>query len=230
MVLDQPSYCRVGDPLGSPPDDARGSTPRSGTSPRLGHRRIAAPRGPAGHVDRGGAAAGVPAGDARSRPRRRPGLVADCAAWSEGGRPGVARLLDAGVEFTAVVAGNDLLRARLLRRVPGARHRCPGGPQGGRVQRHAPAGQAAAAADQCRGCRTTSRRRGGADAARRRSTNPSARAVGPAAGDLGGPGVDRSRRPPDPAAQPTVIRPSTAASAMSVRQCAPASRTPATRS
>ena len=39
-----------------------------------------------------------------------PALVADCSAWSEEeGARALRGLLDSGVEFTAVIAGNDLL-------------------------------------------------------------------------------------------------------------------------
>jgi LacI family transcriptional regulator, galactose operon repressor len=76
----------------------------------LGHRRIAHLAGPQQ----------TSTGVARSRAFRYavrdrgladdPELVMECGYWSEAeGAQGLRRLLDAGVDFTAVVAGNDLI-------------------------------------------------------------------------------------------------------------------------
>jgi len=76
----------------------------------LGHRRIAHLAGPQQ----------TSTGVARSRAFRYavrdlgladdPELVMECGYWSEAeGAQGLRRILDAGVEFTAVVAGNDLI-------------------------------------------------------------------------------------------------------------------------
>jgi LacI family transcriptional regulator len=91
-------------------DDASGIDTAVGHLAALGHRRIAHLAGPqdtsTGLVRRRAFVAAL---------RERgldddPALVADCSAWSEEeGARALRGLLDSGVEFTAVIAGNDLL-------------------------------------------------------------------------------------------------------------------------
>ena len=100
---------------------------RSRTWPGSGHRRIAHLAGPQN----------TSTGVVRARAFRHavrdhglaedPGLVVECAYWSERGRAprALRRLLDSGTEFTAIVARQRPDRARLLRRVRRARHALP---------------------------------------------------------------------------------------------------------
>ena len=77
----------------------------------LGHTPDRAPRRPADHLDRRGPAPRLPRRGPRPRPRRRPGAGRRPATPGReaDGADALRALLDAGAEFTAVVAGNDLL-------------------------------------------------------------------------------------------------------------------------
>ncbi len=92
------------------PDDATGIRLAVEHLASLGHRRIAHLAGPEN----------TSTGVARARAFRAavrdlgldddPGLVRTCDFWSEdAGAEGLRELLDSGAEFTAVVAGNDLI-------------------------------------------------------------------------------------------------------------------------
>ncbi|WP_432478162.1 LacI family DNA-binding transcriptional regulator [Nocardioides sp. GXQ0305] len=92
------------------PDDAAGIDLAVEHLASLGHRRIAHLAGPAT----------TSTGVSRSRAYRAavrdrgladdPALVVDCQYWNEeAGAAALRSLLDSGVEFTAVVAGNDLI-------------------------------------------------------------------------------------------------------------------------
>ncbi len=92
------------------PDDAAGVALAVNHLAELGHRRIAHLAGPLT----------TSTGVTRSRAFRNavrdleldddPALVTSCDYWNEeDGAQALTRLLDAGVEFTAVVAGNDLI-------------------------------------------------------------------------------------------------------------------------
>jgi LacI family transcriptional regulator len=91
------------------PDDATGIAMAVSHLAGLGHRRIAHLAGPQN----------TSTGKVRQRAFRQalrdygldddPALVADCPTWSEqAGAAALRDLIDAGVEFTAIVAGNDL--------------------------------------------------------------------------------------------------------------------------
>ncbi len=91
-------------------DDANGIDTAVAHLARLGHRRIAHLAGPQD------TSTGVVRRRAFLQAVRdhgladEPGLVSDCASWTEDeGARALRELLDAGREFTAVVAGNDLL-------------------------------------------------------------------------------------------------------------------------
>ena len=92
------------------PDDASGIAAAVGHLAALGHRRVAHLAGPAD----------TSTGLVRERAFLEalrdhgldddPGLVARCSRWTEDeGARALRSLLDAGLDFTAVVAGNDLL-------------------------------------------------------------------------------------------------------------------------
>ena len=120
----------------SPPTTRPASSWRSRTWPGSGHRRIAHLAGPQN------TSTGVVR---RPRvPRTRCATTASpttptwsptSAYWTEDGRARrrCGELLDAGVEFTAVVARQRPARARLLRRVPRARDALPRRHQRGRA-------------------------------------------------------------------------------------------------
>lgn len=92
------------------PDDPAGIRLAVGHLAEHGHQRIAHLAGPAN----------TSTGLVRARTFREsmrehgladdPALVVDCSAWSEeAGAAGLKQLLDSGAEFTAIVAGNDLI-------------------------------------------------------------------------------------------------------------------------
>ena len=163
-------------------DDANGIDTAVEHLTRLGHRRIAHLAGPqdtsTGVVRRRAFVQAMRDHDLEDNA----GLVADCASWTEAeGARALRELLDAGGDFTAVVAGNDLLALGCYDVFHERGIRCPRGPLGDRVQRHAVPGQAATAADQRPGAALRGRCRGGTDAARRTRGPDPARTVDPAA-------------------------------------------------
>jgi LacI family transcriptional regulator len=92
------------------PDDTTGMAMAVSHLAALGHRRIAHLAGPQN----------TSTGQVRHQAHRQalrdngldddPGLVATCSSWTEAeGARALRQLLDAGQQFTAVVAGNDLL-------------------------------------------------------------------------------------------------------------------------
>ena len=165
------------------PDDAAGVELAVRHLAALGHRRIAHLAGPAN----------TSTGVVRARSFRNtvhdlgleedPALTTICPYWSEAaGADALRALLDSGAEFTAVVAGNDLIALGCYDVFA----------ERGRLQRHAVPGQAAPAADHGRGPAPADRGRGRADAPGRDRRAVPPGAVGAAAALARGPRLDRA--------------------------------------
>ena len=129
-------------------DDATGIELAVAHLAALGTSPDRAPRRPARHLDRrapGPAPSGTRCATTTSR---GPPLVAECTHWSEAaGARALAGLLDAGVGFTAVVAGNDLLALGCYDVFAERGLSCPRRRQRRRVQRDAVPRQDRTAAD-----------------------------------------------------------------------------------
>ena len=132
----------------------------------LGHRRIAHLAGPQT----------TSTGVVRARAFRHairdhgladdPSLIAYCDYWTETeGARALRGLLDAGRDFTAVVAGNDLIALGCYDVFAERGHGLPGRHQRRRLQRDAVPGQDAPAADHDQPAALRDRHRGGPDAA-----------------------------------------------------------------
>jgi len=149
------------------PDDSSGIAMAVKNLVDLGHTRIAHLAGPQT----------TSTGVIRSRAFRHaildhgldadPSLVVDCDYWNEAeGARALRTLLDRGSQFTAIVAGNDLIALGCYDVFAERDISCPDDVSVVGFQRHAFPRQAEAAADHCEGAALRDRGRGRANAGR----------------------------------------------------------------